>query len=393
MDKKNGFTLIELLAVIVVLAFISLIAIPMIMNVIESSKKGAYEESLRNLIKAAEYYEISEKILGNKVDFTNGISVLDDHIEIKNKNFKTGVIKKSEDGEFYLENVSDGDNCAFGIIDHFVITKGACEGVEPPAIDTTLTLASIMTDERVGKNGSINEDNFGNKRYAGNNPNNYVCFGIEGDICDENHLYRIIGIIDGKAKIIKSDAYNIGIPFDRTGTYGSNNWGLPAALNTALNGTAFYENTSYIDAISKTYIINATWYIGGTSYKAGANTLSSFESTERNSSTTGYIGLMSVTDFGYASDDIFCDKDATDLYKQGNACMSNNWLYDRNNNQWTLTPNSDNASRIWDIQEFGYVCNHGALNKYVVRPSFFLDPILKIKLGEGTSTKPYILDQ
>ena len=62
MDKKNGFTLIELLAVIVVLAFISLIAIPMIMNVIESSKKGAYEESLRNLIKAAEYYEISEKI-------------------------------------------------------------------------------------------------------------------------------------------------------------------------------------------------------------------------------------------------------------------------------------------------------------------------------------------
>ena len=64
MDKafSSGFTLIELLAVIVILALISLIAIPLIMNVIESSRKGAYTESLRNLIKAVEYYEAREEI-------------------------------------------------------------------------------------------------------------------------------------------------------------------------------------------------------------------------------------------------------------------------------------------------------------------------------------------
>ena len=37
--NKKGFTLIELLAVIVILAVIALIATPMILNVIETSKK------------------------------------------------------------------------------------------------------------------------------------------------------------------------------------------------------------------------------------------------------------------------------------------------------------------------------------------------------------------
>ena len=41
MIKKQGFTLIELLAVIVILAVIALIATPIILNVIEDSKKGA----------------------------------------------------------------------------------------------------------------------------------------------------------------------------------------------------------------------------------------------------------------------------------------------------------------------------------------------------------------
>ena len=146
MIKRKGFTLIELLAVIVILSLIALVAIPMIMNVIESSKKGAYEESLRNLIKATEYYETSEKILGRDVDFSNGISVLENHIEMKNKNFKTGIIKKNENGELYLENVSDGNFCAFGTIDKLTITKGDCKGVEPPIEDTTFTFDSIMTD-------------------------------------------------------------------------------------------------------------------------------------------------------------------------------------------------------------------------------------------------------
>ena len=39
-------------------------------------------------------------------------------------------------------------------------------------------------------------------RYAGANPNNYVCFGSDDTTCPSEDLYRIIGLIDGKVKLI-----------------------------------------------------------------------------------------------------------------------------------------------------------------------------------------------
>ncbi len=46
MNKKYGFTLIELLAVIVILAIIALIAVPIILKIIDSSKKSADKISI-----------------------------------------------------------------------------------------------------------------------------------------------------------------------------------------------------------------------------------------------------------------------------------------------------------------------------------------------------------
>ena len=39
-------------------------------------------------------------------------------------------------------------------------------------------------------------------RYAGASPNNYVCFGSDDATCPTENLYRIIGVIDGKVKLI-----------------------------------------------------------------------------------------------------------------------------------------------------------------------------------------------
>ena len=39
--KRNGFTLIELLAIIVILAIIAVITVPIILGIIDNSKKGA----------------------------------------------------------------------------------------------------------------------------------------------------------------------------------------------------------------------------------------------------------------------------------------------------------------------------------------------------------------
>ena len=55
---KKGFTLIELLAVIVILAIIALIATPLIMDVIETSKRNSSIESVNGILDAYEQYEI-----------------------------------------------------------------------------------------------------------------------------------------------------------------------------------------------------------------------------------------------------------------------------------------------------------------------------------------------
>ena len=49
---KKGFTLIELLAVIIILAIIALIATPLILNVVEDSKKATAEVEAKHIVDA-----------------------------------------------------------------------------------------------------------------------------------------------------------------------------------------------------------------------------------------------------------------------------------------------------------------------------------------------------
>ena len=52
--NKKGFTLIELLAVIVILAIIALIATPIILNIINDTKKESLVRSAENYLRAVE---------------------------------------------------------------------------------------------------------------------------------------------------------------------------------------------------------------------------------------------------------------------------------------------------------------------------------------------------
>lgn len=56
MKIKHGFTLIELLAVIVILAMIALITIPIILNMIDKSRGGVYDNQREMIADAAELY-------------------------------------------------------------------------------------------------------------------------------------------------------------------------------------------------------------------------------------------------------------------------------------------------------------------------------------------------
>jgi len=65
MERKRGFTLVELLAVIVILAVIALIAVPVVLNLIEDSRKGSAKDTFINYLNAVEQSYITNSIKGN----------------------------------------------------------------------------------------------------------------------------------------------------------------------------------------------------------------------------------------------------------------------------------------------------------------------------------------
>lgn len=80
--KKKGFTLIELLAVIVILAIVSLIAVPMIMQVIEKvnikaaeSSANSYKEAITQLITENEIKGINQLKPNNTYYVTRGTTI------------------------------------------------------------------------------------------------------------------------------------------------------------------------------------------------------------------------------------------------------------------------------------------------------------------------------
>jgi len=92
--NKKGFTLVELLAVIVILAIIALIATPVILNVIEKSKKGAAKNSALGYTEAVEK-QIAINLLDEDTinEITDGVYTVN---ELTNKKVKVKGDKPSE---------------------------------------------------------------------------------------------------------------------------------------------------------------------------------------------------------------------------------------------------------------------------------------------------------
>ena len=286
-------------------------------------------------------------------------------------------------------------------------------------------------------------------RYIGANPNNYVKFNDE--------LWRIIGVfyvddgtgtLEKRMKIIRNESIGY-YAWDNKDTaagaetnYGKNNW-PDARLNYLLNegheynsaGGSLYWNrkkgvcycssnngmtncdftSTGLTEEAREMIGSTKWYLGGFgespsylwvltsewyNYERGTKVYSG-----HSTSWVGKIGLMYLSDYGYAtSGGTTTDRNsclAKELYYWDNSkytdCVNNDWIYNANIFQWTITPQSDKSNYVFFVRPGGWICPYDIGEEYdkrnAIRPTVYLKASIKITGGNGSSTQPFTLSE
>lgn len=216
-------------------------------------------------------------------------------------------------------------------------------------------------------------------RYAGANPNNYVCFGSTASTCPSDKLYRIIGVFGSQVKIIKDSSIG-SMQWDSAET---TVW-KTASLNTYLNGTFLSSLGTYVNKIATT-----SWSVGSTedAFKP-ASTMYNDEVKNSSTSYSAKIGLMYATDYGFATSPDSWD---VDLYDYGNYAYKYDWLF-LDAMQWFISGFAVNSGGSVFIKSTGYIYNYnGAFTgcSFGVRPTFYLTASTTCTGGSGTSSDPY----
>jgi len=272
-------------------------------------------------------------------------------------------------------------------------------------------------------------------RYAGANPNNFVCFGSDTSPCPTDNLYRIIGVfgenyhgVTGKqlVKLIKYDYMTTdelgtdgdysqtykewGMDSTYKGTYGDGErigvyyWNYKAtgsATNTwstsLLNKTNL--NTNFINNIGTTWankIATVTWKVGGNTYAnisdvvpatTYQNEIVNPVTTNTTDNATTYsakIGLMYVSDYGFAA-----SPDAWTLTMSSynnTTATNNNWMY-MGLYEWTFSRSAGISDRAFFVYSYGDVDSHDG-----VRASFSLESSVSYVSGSGSMSDPIVIN-
>ena len=301
---------------------------------------------------------------------------------------------------------------------------------------TSITLADYVKSLYTGTQGNngiyyhdanlTNGANDNSYRYAGANPNNYVCFGSTETSCPTDNLYRIIGVFGDKVKLIKYDYANSNL-LGENGEYSRDTyskskfstykgelttinryyWNLSTQTNTwsesSLNKVNLNKN--FINNIRSEWaskIETTTWKVGGNTWAnigtsvpaiAYQNEIVNPVTTNTTDSKTEYkakVGLMYVSDYGFAAAPsawtlVGWDSDSTKDYR---TATSINWMY-MGLDEWLISRNADGSGSAFLVDNYGRV-SYGSVSgdNYGVRPSFSLLPSITYKSGSGTQSDP-----
>ena len=306
----------------------------------------------------------------------------------------------------------------------------------------TAPSVSLMNDRKGSTSVGLDE---GNIRYYGATPNNYIYFNCS-DYSNQSsstcETWRIIGVFDGKLKLIRGSQigkYSWDNKNTSTGAedaYGKNDW-TTARLMKLLNPSDYYEvdtndndlgqslyynsasgkcysdqNNATVDCdftstgikndITRNMIAETTYNLGGWNaasvypnqiygYERGTTVYSG-----RSTTWTGKIALAYPSDYGYAADFNQCNQ-TLNKYKDS-TCISSDWMRaiitnSGSNIGWLLTPYSGNSNGAWLVLSSGHVGAGGNTNNdYGVAPVLYLNSELGIESGDGSSNNPYKLN-
>ena len=285
--------------------------------------------------------------------------------------------------------------------------------------DTTNTQYTTYTEtlEKATTDGYLTKDNI----------KNFVCFGSTTSPCPTDNLYRIIGVIDGKIKLIKYDYATsalLGADGDYSGTQSSSYFsGYKGALETfsyyywnykatesatntwstsLLNKTNL--NTNFINNIGTTWankIATTTWKVGGNTYSniysvtpsvAYTNEIKNPVTTNSTDNATTYsakIGLMYVSDYGFAADPSAW---STTMGSYNNAtAKSTNWMY-MGYYDWTISRDADYSYYAFYVNYDGYVYSGNVTNYIGMRASFSLESSVSYVSGSGSMSDPIVIN-
>ena len=295
-------------------------------------------------------------------------------------------------------------------------------------------------------------DDYGNTRYIGANPNNYV--SIDGE------LWRIIGVMkdidDGTG--IKEDRIKL-IRNESIGNYswdtsasdvndgrGVNEWSqadLMKLLNPGYEneevggslywnnqiGTCYYarnngttscnfQNTGIKEGL-KSIINGVVWNSGASSYNKTANDIYIEERGVKNgkictsgdycndniirtTTWTGKVGLMYPSDYGYATSGgsntnrSTCLNTSLGNWSSFTDCYTNNWLYKSDKFNWLLTAfvNIEKSCVGLYIDRLGKISTpETSRGDAFVYPTVYLKSSVKIVSGDGTSDNAFVLTE
>ena len=316
---------------------------------------------------------------------------------------------------------SSGDNVS--LLDGSTVTQDACTGT---AYYLTLASQYILGIEEVG----AGEETL--ITLADEGVSNFVCFGSSASPCPTDNLYRIIGVFGDKVKLIKYDYANsnlLGTDGDySTSTYSKSSESRYKGSMTTIN--KYYWNSKATNAARSTWstsllnktnlntnfitnigtewankIATTTWKVGGNVYANIASKIPSVvyqneivnpvttNTTDNATEYTAKIGLMYVSDYGFAADPSAW---TTTLYDydgsvNGSTIRSLNWMY-MGLTEWTISRYADDSNRAFYVFSTGGVNGYYVSYSYGVRPSFNLESSVTYVSGSGSADDPMVIN-